>query len=239
MHRVYAPEATPPIVVLPPAEAHHVGRVLRLRAGEEVVVFDGRGREWRGRLVAAERGAASVELIAERPAIPEPAVAITLAVGLLKGDHLDTVVRDATALGVAAIAPLSTARVAIPDRARQTRARERWTRVAIAAAKQCGRAVVPSIEDVTSLAGLLSQAGGTEVFCCVEPGSRGVLGEAGQSRPARALVLVGPEGGWAETEVARCRAAGAVALDLGPRILRAELAPAVALSLLWARWGWR
>ncbi|MCC7008330.1 MAG: 16S rRNA (uracil(1498)-N(3))-methyltransferase [Acidobacteria bacterium] len=241
MIRLYVPEAAPPIVSLPAGEAHHVTRVLRLQPGDPVLVFDGRGREWAGHLASVARGGASVALEAERAAVAEPPVTVTLGSGLLKGDRMDAVVRDATALGVSAIVPVVSSHVALPPRAREQRSVERWQRVAIAAAKQCGRAVVPSIEPPVELAALVRRtvADARRVICCVEPARGGGAPLATTDRPSSALLLTGPEGGWSEEEVEQCRGVGATLLDLGPRTLRAELAPTVALSLLWSAWGWR
>jgi len=238
MVRVYAPGAVPPLVSLPPAEAHHVGRVLRLRADASVVVFDGRGREWLGRLASVARDVVSVELVAERQPVVEPAVAVTLGIGLLKGEQMDSVVRDATALGAASIVPILSAHVAVSNAARRARSLDRWQRVAIASAKQCARAVVPTVEPPMELETLLERAGGSLLLCCLEPSRRGGQSLEELPRRSRVFLLVGPEGGWSDEEVARCLAAGACELDLGPRTLRAELAPAVALSALWSRWGW-
>ncbi len=215
-------------------------RVLRLKPGASVAIFDGAGREWNGTVEAAGGSAASVRLDAPVVPVAEPSVAVTLGVALQKGDRMDTIVAEATALGVAAIAPLSTAHVALPARARESGgAVARWQRVAVAAAKQCGRAVVPAIGSMTRLEDCVGNWSGGPILVSIEPG-RAWPGEAegaGQ-KPARALVLVGPEGGWDEEEVARFAAAGARRMSLGPRTLRGDLAPAVLLSAIWTAWGW-
>ena len=151
---------------------------------------------------------------------------------------MDAVVRDATALGVVAIAPMETAHVTVPPRAWQSGAAvERWQRVAVASAKQCGRAVVPTVRPVTTLADVL-RAGADTMWLCAEPIVAEGLTMNVERRGSSALVLVGPEGGWAEQEVQLALRAGAGFFNLGPRTLRAELAPIVALSSLWTRWGW-
>ena len=137
-------------VRLPKDEARHATRVLRLSTGAPVRIFDGRGREWSGRLeTGPKRGDSSVIVEEETRPVPEPEIPVTLAIAVLKGDQMDAVVRDATALGVVAIAPMATAHVTGPARAWQSGAAvERWQRVAVAAAKQCGRAVVPTVRPV-------------------------------------------------------------------------------------------
>lgn len=247
--RLYVPSMSAGIerVALPKDEAHHVTRVLRLPTGAAVRIFDGKGREWSGRLdTGPKRGESGVIVEDEARPVPEPAVRVTLAIGVLKGDQMDAVVRDATALGVVAIAPMETAHVTVPPRAWQSGAAvERWQRVAVAAAKQCGRAVVPAVRPVSTLADVLSAGAGTMWLCAEPEKSRsGFSSSEKESRSgftdagASALVLVGPEGGWAEQEVQLALRAGAGLFNLGPRTLRAELAPIVALSSLWTKWGW-
>ena len=235
MHRVHAPGAMPPSVTLAAHEAHHVVRVLRLRAGDVVVVFDGRGGEWLGRLAPGSREVV-VDLVEPRTAVPEPDVAVTLAVGLLKGDQMDGVIRDATTLGAAAIQPMLSAHVSLAKGARETRSIERWERIAVASAKQCGRAVVPAILPTAQFTDIVQARAGESLVICVEP--RRDITNGGVRKAERATVLVGPEGGWSSEELARAMAAGASPLVLGPRTLRAETAPLVAMSALWTMWGW-
>jgi 16S rRNA (uracil1498-N3)-methyltransferase len=234
--------STDRVVALPDDEAQHVTRVLRARAGDEVSVFDGRGREWIGRLASIDNGGASVEILHETTPVAEPHVRLTLAIGLLKGDQMDAVVRDATMLGARAIVPLSTQHVAVPAKARNSKtALERWRRVAVASAKQCGRAVVPTIAAVSAFADVIESQPEIKKFMCVEPKlAVDGLDQAGtvRVRPLDAIVFVGPEGGWAPKEVERARKVGVSLIHLGPRTLRAETVPTVVLTALWTAWGW-
>jgi 16S rRNA (uracil1498-N3)-methyltransferase len=227
-------------VTLPDEEAHHLTRVLRLEPGAPVAIFDGAGHEWHGTVETAGRSAATVRLETAVTPLAEPAVAITLGVALQKGDRMDTIVSEATALGVAALVPMSTGHVALPARARESAAATaRWRRVAVAAAKQCGRATVPDVRPVVNVITLLGGWRDGPVLVAVEPGRAWPGGADGAGpRPARALALVGPEGGWTDDEVQRLAGAGARRINLGPRILRGDLAPAVLLSALWTSWGW-
>jgi 16S rRNA (uracil1498-N3)-methyltransferase len=201
-------------------------------------VFDGAGHEWDGVVESAGRAGVVVRLASPAAVVPEPAVAITLAVGWQKGEGLDAVVRDATSLGVAAVVPLATSHVAVPKRARGSSVSDRWRRIAVASAKQCGRAVVPALQPLATVGEVLADWRGERILMCVEPRRGGVDSAFDPGpRPSRALVLVGPEGGWSDGEVAQAVAAGARLVHLGPRTLRADLAPAVALSVLWAHWG--
>ena len=242
--RVLVPALTPADrnVALPVDEAHHLARVLRARVGDEVNVFDGKGREWVARLTAIDNKTTSVEILHETTPVAEPHVRLTLAIGLLKGDQMDSVVRDATMLGARSIVPMSTTHVAVPAKARKsTTALERWRRVAVASSKQCGRAVVPSISAVTSFSDVIESAPEIKKFMCVEPKlAVDGLDQAGaaRSRPLDAIVLVGPEGGWSAKEVEHARTAGVSLIHLGPRTLRAETVPTVVLTALWTAWGW-
>ena len=238
MPRLYVPRLDPslPRVVLPDGEAHHVGRVLRLRAGDDVRVFDGRGREWAARLVPSERrSAATVELVEEVAPVPEPSVRVTLAAGILKGDHMDAIVRDATMMGAAEIVPLITEHVTVPKKAWQgSAARERWRRVAVASAKQCGRAVVPEIAAPMELEAALSSRSGYAIVMFVEPAMGTTSKQVSELSRTRVdlLVLVGPEGGWSSAEVERAAARGATLAHLGPRTIRADAMATVALAAM-------
>src|SRR3974390_1560000 len=122
-------------------EARHLSQVLRVNVGDEVAVFDGAGREFRARVARVSRDAVELVLLDEAAAAPEPAVRLTLAQAVLKGEKMDDVVRDATMMGVAAIEPLVTAHTVA--HMKPGGAPDRWRRIAIASAKQCRRAVVP------------------------------------------------------------------------------------------------
>src|SRR5262245_17398787 len=221
---------------LPEDETRHLAQVLRLRAGDEVAVFDGAGHEYRARLEQIERGGASVRLIEEQPAAPEPFVRVTLAQAVLKGDRMDEVVRDATMMGAAAIEPLVTEHTAAHLKA--GRAPERWRRIAVASAKQCRRAVVPRIGEGTTFADWVARDRSAVRVMLVEP-SAGVDGQPLSpvaERPESATILIGPEGGWSAAEVGSAVAAGYVPITLGRRTLRADATPIVALGVLQYLW---
>jgi len=225
-------------VPLPADEAHHAQHVLRLGTGDEVRVFDGAGREWDARIVIAGARGVAVEIGRGIDPVREPAVHVTLCAAWLRGDQMDDVVRDATALGVAAIVPIASDRVAVSKRARRGDADAlRWRRVAVAAARQCGRAVVPAIEAPAPFAAALEAPDAGALIFCVEP-DHATAAAAPAGRPDRARLFVGPEGGWSDAEVAEAIRRGARLLSLGPRTLRASLAPLVARAALWTEWGW-
>lgn len=238
--RVYVPEARTSGERLPLSadEAAHVLRVLRLVVGDALRVFDGRGHEWDATLVDVARVRVLVELAGEVRAAPEPRVRYTVAPAVLKGDGTDEVIRDAVMMGVTGVRPHVTARseIGLAALARGGR-RARWARVAVASAKQCGRAVVPEVDEPVAFAELLSQpAPGTRVLL-VEP-SAGVATRALRDLPApeRATLAVGPEGGWTLDEVHQAVEAGWTPVRLGARTLRATATPLAALAACQAIW---
>ena len=151
---------------------------------------------------------------------------------------MDAVVRDATMLGVGRCALRLGACRDPRACARGPRARSLDPDRDRVCQTVCARGRA-AIEPVAEFSALLARSEFDRVICCVEPSRAG--GQSGErlTRPSRALLLVGPEGGWSEDELAQCRDAGTFLLDLGPRTLRAEVAPTVALSALWSYWGWR
>src|SRR5580765_416806 len=128
--RFYVPHLDTAVreTAVPADEASHLTRVMRLGVGDEIAVFDGRGHEFRARVVSAARGKVRIELVEPIEPAPEARVPITLVQAILKGDKMDDVVRDATMMGAAAIEPIVTARTIV--RARRTES-DRWSRVAI------------------------------------------------------------------------------------------------------------
>jgi 16S rRNA (uracil1498-N3)-methyltransferase len=227
-------------VELPEDEAEHLVRVLRLGVGDEVDVFDGRGGLWRAEVVQAGKKSAAVRVIAPGEPARELGVQLSLVVAVLKGDKIDDVVRDAVMLGVASIRPVTSERseISLAVIARSSRI-ARWQRIAVASAKQCGRAVVPVVHSAAPLDWYLSEKAGAARVFCVEPSV--ALGEV---RPVQAIprsgavdVIVGPEGGWSVTEVASAHDSGAILMSLGDRTLRADAVPIVALTALLTTWG--
>jgi len=219
-------------------EARHLSQVLRLGAGDEIAVFDGAGREFRGRVVSVARDGAEVLLTSEVVASPEPAVRLTLAQAAIKGEKMDDVVRDATMMGVAAIEPLVTEHTA--SHMRPGGAPDRWRRIAIASAKQCRRAVIPLIGSGTTLGDWIVQDSARVKLMLLEPSASvegHPLSTIGESRPESASLLVGPEGGWSTEEINAAVGAGYVPITMGHRTLRADAVPIVAIGLLQFVWG--
>lgn len=227
------------VLDVPADEAGHLVRVLRLRPGAAVRVFDGKGHEWDATLGATTKHGAVVALGAARSAAPEPRIGYTLAVAVLKGDGTDDVVRDAVMMGVQAIRPFVSARTEVRAAAlERAHRRERWERVAIASAKQCGRAMLPVIHDVVDLRTVLATDGGALRLLLVEPAVAVTAARPADIAAPRAVSLaIGPEGGWTAEEAAQAIGAGWQPLRVGERVLRAEAAPLVALAACQAVWS--
>lgn len=215
-------------------ETRHLARVLRLRPGALLEATDGEGRSFAVRLEALGPVTASGTIVSEAAAAPASPCAITLAQAILKGERMTWLVQKATELGVARIVPVVTARVvARPLAERADGRRARWERVAREAVKQCGRAVTPEIEAPRGFAEVVAEASRHDVAWLCWEGGGAPLAEAARAvgRPRRVLLLIGPEGGFTQEEVELAGAAGARAIGLGPRILRAESAGLVAVTL--------
>lgn len=235
--RLYCPDAAlggEP--ALPDDAAHHARVVLRLRPGDEVRVFDGRGCEYAATLGAARAHELRVRVDAELAPRPESPLHVVLALAPLKGDRMEWALQKAVELGVAELRPVVTARTDPSARRALAGARdERWRRVTVSAAEQCGRAKIPALAPTVTLADLLAQPfEGARLLACERP-SQPTLSSL--ERATRALALVGPEGGWEDAEIDAALAAGFSSVSLGPRILRAETAGVAFVAALQVLWG--
>lgn len=218
-------------------EARHLRDVLRLKAGDEVYVFDGRGREFHCVVSTSRRDATELRIEAEvEPAKPESHLQLNLCVALLKGEKFDLVVQKATELGVKKITPLITryADIHLRDESDATKRVVRWQRIALEAAKQSGRAFVPEISvplgfeaalDMDGLGVMFSERGGES------------LDQIRQTAPQAVTALVGSEGGWSDEEIESARARNFHIITLGGRILRAETAAITVTVLMQHRFG--
>lgn len=237
-HRLYHP---PPIergaaLTLDRDRAHYLTHVLRLRRGAGIECFDGTGRAWVATLADADRRSATLaigELIAEEPP-PEPE--LHLVQGLLKGSAMDTVVQKATELGATDIWPVLAERSNVPtDPERLARKHEHWQKVIVSAAEQCGALYLTRLHETRTLEEALEDQQPRRQIL-VQPGSD-VL-PVNLPREATSI-LVGPEGGWSESEQNLAVAWGALPSGMGRRVLRGETASLAALAAVRHGWGWR
>ena len=217
-------------------EARHAARVLRLRVGERLLVADGRGRVAEATAVAVGHDEVRAQVTALRTLEPRRP-ALTVVVGLVKGAKLDLVVQKLTELGVERVAPALCRRSVVAwDAARRAAARQRLAAVALAAAKQSRRALVPEVTPVADLADQVAAAPPPRLVCW-EEGSRPLSAALPAEPPAALTLVVGPEGGLEAAEVAACQAAGAEPVTLGPLVLRAETAAIAATAAVAFRYG--
>jgi 16S rRNA (uracil1498-N3)-methyltransferase len=222
-------------VTLTADEARHLREVLRLKAGDEVQVFDGAGREFRAVVSQARREFAELELRDEiEPLKPESPLQLTLAVALLKGEKFDLVVQKGTELGVDRFIPLVTryADIRLRDESDAAKRVTRWQRIALEAAKQCGRSVVPEIKTPVSFDALIR-----EENSCLMFSERDGQALNTDLRTQSLTAIVGSEGGWSDEELDQARAAGVQIATLGGRVLRAETAAIAAAVLLQHLYG--
>jgi 16S rRNA (uracil1498-N3)-methyltransferase len=238
MARVFvSPEALKGDRAILDADAHrHLVKVLRLTTGRSIRIFDGQGCEIAARIEAI--GKATVEVsLGERRQLPSPVCSITLIQSLPRGEKMDLIVQKTTELGVARIIPvLSQHGMAKPPSGRT----RRWQTIAEEAARQSGRADVPTVDEPTSLETVLERAQekrDEDRFLLWEAERGQALSRMLSPDSKRVAVLVGPEGGFAPTEVEACTQAGFRRAGLGPRILRTETAAIVAVALAQAAAG--
>lgn len=250
LNRVFIDEPLAPdaVVRVGGPAANHIARVLRLRAGDVLTAFDGRGGEYAARIESLRKDTVLVAVGAHRAVERESALAITLAQGVSRGERMDLVVQKATELGVQRIVPLLTERSVVRLDAKQADAKLRhWRAIAIAACEQCGRNAVPEVAAPQRLDALLAQSTVQPPTRSEQPRADGmqrvVLSPSGTLRArelvagAPVMVLIGPEGGLSEAEIASAVRADFRELRLGPRILRTETAALAALAVLQLQLG--
>jgi len=215
--------------------ASHVTRVLRLRVGASLVLFDGSGGEFEASIDKAHGGTVTVA-IGEHHAIErESPLAVTLAQGVSRGERMDLVVQKATELGVTRLVPVLTERSVVRLTAQQSdRKVNHWRAIAIAACEQCGRNRLPCVAAPVTLSALLRDAStaGSATRLLLSPEGSATLRELPRPLSAPLTVLIGPEGGLTDEEEQAAVAAGFAAVRLGPRVLRTETAAIAALALL-------
>ena len=219
---------------LPEAQAHYIGRVLRHAVGDAVQLFDGSGQEYLGELIEVGKKAVRVELREQLAGQAESPLRIHLGQGLSRGERMDWAIQKATELGVSEITPIVSERCEV--RLKDERADKRlahWRQVAISACEQCGRSVLPVIHAPVTLAEWQAHVQ-AELKLVLHPVAAPLESHA---RPHSLAFLIGPEGGLSEAEVAQAKAAGFHAARLGPRVLRTETAPVVALAVAQQLWG--
>lgn len=232
---VDGPLASGKRITLEGSAASHVTRVLRLRVGASLVLFDGSGGEFEASIDKAHAGTVTVAIGQHHSIERESPLSVTLAQGVSRGERMDLVVQKATELGVTHLVPVLTERSVVRLTAQQSdRKVNHWRAIAIAACEQCGRNRLPSVAPPVTLPAFLREACAADSVTrlLLSPEGSTTLKDIGRPLSSPLNVLIGPEGGLTEEEEQAAAAAGFRAVRLGPRVLRTETAAIAALALL-------
>ena len=220
-------------------ELHHLKDVLRLKEGDKVTAFDGKGKEYNGYVAKVDQRQLVVKIESSRFTLAKDApYKVTLVQAVSKTPKIDLVVQKSTELGVDKIIPLSASRSIIkPDNKSANTRKDRWQRIAKEASKQCGRTTVPLVNDFLNMKDALDLAKGHDLklFFCINKEAvkfQNVLSRFKDSVPEEIAVFIGPEGDFTEEEVLMAKASGCDLVSLGERVLRTETAGLYVLSIL-------
>ena len=222
------------------SEARHIRRVLRLRAGDEIVVFNGLSKEYEGTIVEVTPSSVVINIQNSSPSTRESPLEISLAQSLLKGEKMDYLIQKATELGIKEIIPfLSSRSIPLLEKSRGLKRYHRWEKIAIEASKQCGRGIVPKIKPLQSYSEMLQVASSDSLHLILweEKGVRLKEVLKDSKEKMKIFFIVGPEGGLSIEEVEQAKGMGFLPVILGKRILRSETASLCLLSILQYEWG--
>jgi 16S rRNA (uracil1498-N3)-methyltransferase len=216
-------------------EVKHIRRVLRLKAGDEIIVFDSLGKEYEGTIIEETTSSVVIKIQNIFLSKRDSPLDVTLAQSLLKGEKMDYLIQKATELGVKEIIPFFSSRsVPLLEKSGRLKRHHRWGRIAIEASKQCGRGVVPKIEPLQDYSEMLQLASPGSLRLILWEREGGQLKEVLErsKEKTRIFFIIGPEGGFSQEEVKEAKRAGFIPVTLGRRILRAETASLCLLSIL-------
>lgn len=225
MHRFFADSVSEKTLMIASDEAKHIKNALRMRQGDELIAFDGTGTDYQCRI--ADIGVSvKADIISRKPNCCEPQIHVTLYQAYPKSAKMDEIVQKAVELGAEAIVPFISERcVKKPDDVSRLR------RVALAAVKQCGRSVLPSVSDILTMKNVLPlMQKHQKLIVCWEEEREHTLKQALAGQACDIGIVIGPEGGFCAHEVQSMRSAGGVAVTLGPRILRTQTAGIAVLA---------
>jgi 16S rRNA (uracil1498-N3)-methyltransferase len=217
--------------------AHHVLKVLRLRVGDPLVVFDGHGNEFAAEIEACAHSRVRVRVLEPRPAVGESPLRITLVQAVSRTDRMDWTLQKATELGVHAIVPVLSARSVVKLDGEQARRKlEHWRAIVVNACEQCARSTLPIVREPEPLASYLIRPRLSRRSIVLEPAGADELAAA-PGGDGDLELLIGPEGGFESAELELAQRSGFTALRLGPRVLRTETAGVAAIAILQALHG--
>lgn len=216
--------------------AQHVGRVLRMQNGQELVLFNGDGNDYPASITNAGKKRVEVQIGTPVENTTESPLDIVLGQALSKGDRMDFAVQKAVEMGVTRIVPLTTERCDVKLKGdREDKRLRHWQSVATSAAEQCGRARVPEILPVMTLTDWFDHTGDCDLRLVLHHRTEQSLDTL--AKPARIALMIGPEGGLSPEEITAAENAGFLPVALGPRVLRTETAPVAAMALCQWLWG--
>ncbi|WP_378953767.1 16S rRNA (uracil(1498)-N(3))-methyltransferase [Pelosinus sp. sgz500959] len=217
------------------SDAHHMSRVLRLQVGDQVIAVSPDGSAGVSKIKSI--GTDEVILVLQEilREDKEAPIHVDLVQGLPKSDKMDYIVQKAVELGVRKIYPMEAEHSVVQyDQAKKSKRQERWQKIAVEAAKQCGRGVIPTVEPVTSLANIVTKVDADTLVIMLYEGqaAQGIKEVLTRNKATHYLLIVGPEGGFSAKEVALCQDHGVSIVTLGPRILRTETAALAGVSIV-------
>ncbi|MFL1455104.1 16S rRNA (uracil(1498)-N(3))-methyltransferase [Marinobacter sp. GN3S48] len=216
--------------------AQHVGRVLRMQPGQELLLFNGDGNDYPATITSASKKQVEVQVGAPAANATESSLDIVLGQTLSKGDRMDYAVQKAVEMGVSRIVPLTTERCDVKLKGdREEKRLRHWQSVAISAAEQCGRARVPEILPVMTLAEWFEHTADCNLRLVLHHRTEQSLDS--MNKPARVALMIGPEGGLSPEEITAAENSGFLPVAIGPRVLRTETAPVAAITLCQWLWG--
>jgi 16S rRNA (uracil1498-N3)-methyltransferase len=215
-------------------ELHHLGRVKRKQPGDIVWAVDGQGVAYETEIVEITKKEAFCHIIKTRRRLGEPISEVTLAQGVIKGERFDWLIEKAVEIGVSRIIPIQSENSVLKAGPQKL---VRWRRVALAAMKQCGRSVLPEITEPKSFKKIVGLGTDCALRLIAEAGEQSTPVQVNGKGNRKALLIVGPEGGFSDSEVALARENGFQPVTLGPRRLRAETAGIVLASLVLGQLG--
>jgi 16S rRNA (uracil1498-N3)-methyltransferase len=242
VHRFYAlpGNINEDLIILSASDSHHLVNVMRLSDGDEIIVFDGRGKEYLCKVIEAKPEGVKACVLEQRSLDTELRTSITVVQAIPKSDKMDFIVQKCTELGVMRIVPVISDRTVVKlTPKKESSRRERWQRIACEAAKQCGRTVIPEISEVSPFRSALNGLESCELALIPWEGERTTrIGSVLKRAKARSVaVYIGPEGGFSVDEVKMAVQCGVIPVSLGPRILRTETAGIVASTIILYEYG--
>jgi 16S rRNA (uracil1498-N3)-methyltransferase len=225
-------------VTLPESAANHLTRVLRLREGDECVLFNGDGHDYAARITSIGKRQVIAEVLSSQAVENESPLVITLVQGIARGEKMDLILQKATELGVTAVIPVIAERTEVKlDAERAEKRVTHWRSVMVSACEQSGRARIPRLSAPMPLFQTINEPAQESLQLTLDPFGDTSLATMKAPSSTAITIAIGPEGGWSPRDREALRAAGFIGLRLGPRILRTETAGLAAIAALQSRFG--